>query len=743
MNAGGAKVKNKLIHKLIHKLILIALCLVVFVIQFGRFDIWPLNLLDDCLLKQVSAAGSTTVNITYTVANSKQYTFASFQSWGAQSTAVNCESFSAGNGAGWTEGPGSSTFAQSEYIMGFDISVIPVGAQITSVNLFTKSHRIDIPTAPSDWKYAYYSMYKTAPMDDVPSVDDWSVSYNAGRIMITSPKRYDSISTVDTWYTWSVFSGYRSQLKSWASSANMVYFTLSSMRRQLNAAPSHWIATGYEMISSAGGNPYLQVTYVSSPVNRTVYVGTNAAVNPAPSGLEVANNITWGSPRCGYADETIYYIVNGDSGANITLRCVGADGTLLAGQIESIRTDGIYNWSFTVPSSYSGWVRAYEQNFGLYSNWGYIDRAPSPAMQNLTTYAYSNEYPQYDNPFSYYAVWKDGLMFVYWSTNVALGEMDTYNLGVWVSGNSTYGSMFDSTLNWLNDNYYSTNYTANRYLSANRFMIFCPQIISSGYNSGNGLIYNLNQEYDLSTCGFIVPVIRNNTTGEVITTCHSAYYYIQNWINDGVNISADSMVIVNGVIGVYINVGKYSMIPDRLANLTVQLIDNLGFIYNTATGSVIAGQTVAGLTAPNSGGDYQVRCTFSSVTSPYYSLILDVPITITGGTELTTAPVGSGTGGGPAGSSVSDWTGRFKALIKKYGLDNEAGHWLIILLLCAAWVWLLRKSPTAMTGMIVLTIGGGLILQWLNPWFYALVILGAGLTIFGLFKKKTKSSDEG
>ena len=695
-------------------------------------------------IKSAYGAGAVTANLTCITGSFSSHYFSSYSSWNGQTIDADSDGYyTSSSSVGWYEGPTPSTFTQTEDIFAFDFSSIPVGSQIIDVKLvnYVTKYGVDYSSYPYDWLNSYFSIYRTYPMDSTIQNTDWSVAYNGGRVMLFSPKKFNWFSSAYAYYTWQMYSGYYSSLRGTANSDNRVYFTFASMRRMLNAAPAHYANAPLLLIESPSGvsAPHLIVKYVPSPATRTVYVDTNAAVNPAPSGLEVANNITWGSPRCAYADETIYFKVYGESGANITLKCVGSDGTLLAAQTGSVRIDGVYNWSFTVPASYNGWIRAYEQNYGLYSTWGYIDRAPSPTMQNLTTYAYDTAYPQYDNPFSYYTVWKDGLMFVYWATNVESAELEYYALALWVSGNSTYGTMFGGNLSWFADYYYSINKTANRYLAANRYAIFCPQIVSSGFNNADGLVYNLNKEYDLSSCGFIVPVVYNNSTGEVITTCHTAYYYLQDWVIDGIKINVDSTTAANGIVAVNIYCGKYSMIPDRLSTLTVQLIDNLGYVYSTAYGSVMVGSNIAGLQAPENGGSFQIRCTFSSASSPYYSLILDTPITITGGT--TPAPPTSGTGTGPPGSAIGDWTGRVKALIKQYGMDNEAGHWLLIILLCALWVWLLRKSPVAMTGMIVLTIGGGLIFQWLNPWFYALLILGAAITIFGLFKRKTKTSE--
>lgn len=694
------------------------------------------------------AAGAVTANLTSITEAFSGHYFSVASAWHTQCSATSSDGYhTSSSSVGWTEGSTANTFWQTEDVFAFDLTSIPVGSQIIDVKLVNRIQQLNIvyTSYPSDWMNSYFSIYKTYPMDSTIQNSDWSVAYNSGHsnaVMAFAPKKFNSFTTDAVDYTWQMYSNYFAGLRGSANSDNRVYFTFASMRRMWDAAPNHYGA--YSLILAeqpyGGAGPHLIVKYVPTPFTRTVYVDTNAAKNPAPTGLEIANNIAWGSPRCAYADETIYFKVYGDSGANITLKCVGGDGTLLAAQIDEVRVDGVYNWSFTVPSSYSGWIRAYEQNFGLYSTWGYIDRSPSPTMLNLTTYAHDTAYPQYDNPFSYYAVWKDGLMFVYWATNVASEELGSYALALWVSGNSSYGTMFGGNLSWLADYYYSINKTQNRYLAADRYAIFCPQIVSSGFNNGDGLVYNLNKEYDMSTCGFIVPVVYNNSTGEVITTCHTAYYYIQDWVTDGVKIVVDSMTQANGIIGVNIDIGKYSMIADRLSSLNVQLIDNLGYVYSTAYGSVMVGRNVAGLQAPENGGSFQIRCTFSSGSSPYYSLILDTPVTITGGATPTPPTTGPG---GPPGSSLGDWTDWVKNFLKSHGLDNEAGHWLVILLLCALWVFLLRKNPTAMTGLIIITIGGGLIFQWLNPWFYALLILGAALTLFGLFKRKTKTADEG
>lgn len=696
------------------------------------------NQYDDNLL-----AGTTTTTYSLNATMTGTLYRTTSQAWGLQSIASSSESNAVGSPCskfGTLNGAPVDTWYQYRGLLAFYVP-LATGTEIKSVKLRVYCKNIS-GGGPADWGTTYFGFYKTINMNTTLENSDWSAALSQGRIMTTAPRQLNDFATVDTWYEFNIYTAYLKQFLSWRS-GDYLFLTFSNMRSMMLYAPTWSIFKSAQVTIQAGGpdQPQLIISYIPVSIPRVVYVATNAGKNPMPFGTETADNMTWGSPRCAYSDETIYFKVYGDSGANITLRCIGSDGTLLATQTDEVRVDGLYNWSFVVPSTYSGWIRAYEDKNGLYSTWGYIDRSPSPTMLNLTTYAYSTSYPQYDNPFSYYSVYKDGLMFVYWASNIVTAELGYYNLGLWVSGNTTYGTMFSENFTWMADSYYNIDYTSNRYLAANRYAIYCPQIISSGFNNGDGLVYNLNREYDMTSSGFIVPVIYDNVTGAVIAECHSAYYYLQNSDNDGVKISTDTVVEANKTISVYINVGAASMIPSRLSNLTVQLIDSLGYVYNKATGFVTAGVLAAGLTAPSISGIYQIRCTFYDTSiSPYYSLVLDKPVTVSGGTTPTaTTPAAPGTGGG----SPTDWLSWFSNLIKKAGLDNEPGHWLIIFILCIIWVAMLRKNAMALTIMICLTVGSGLIFKWLNPWFYVLLAIGAGIIIFGLFKKKTHSSSEG
>jgi hypothetical protein len=724
-------VKNKLIGLLI-------ICITFLILNVGLFLIEK--------PPQVRAAGSVSANISQSngtyVWSLNCGTYAQTFSYFASKTTA--DSYSASSyGCGWsiTGSTSGMWYSMTRGKIGFDLSSISQTAQILSVSLWTCGSKSESSGVPSDWQQSYCSFYKTLDSSGANEISDYSLARNQGSIMLFHPKKFADLSTVsNTWTEWTMYSGYLNQLLTFKDANGRVWFTMGTMRDMYNpSAQPSWI-TGFkqERYSSswgAGMYPYLIINYVADSVIRTIVVDPNGTVNPAPTGEEVANNITWGSPRCAFADEQIFFKVNGEWGANVTLKCVGDDGSILAAHQDSIRDNLCYNWSFTISPSYEGWVRCIEDKFSLVSEWGRVEPSPSSTMVNLTCYAKRTEYPQYDYPFSDYAVYKDGLMYYYWKTNIESGNITNYNFALWPCGNNGTSTFYNSTLNDINTNIYKCT-ANNTFLAAYRYLIFTPFIESSGFNNRDGLIYNLNQEYNLSTSGFIVPIIYNNNTEGVLTNAHSAYFYVKNAETDGLKMWSDTGVMAGSVMNGYINCGQYSHVADNLGLLALQTIDNSGNVRSGSNAGVVYGANEVSITAPSDNGNFQLRFTFSDNTkSPYYSYIHDVDFTVGGGELPSTSEL--------TGTTWQGILGKFKNFLARWGLDNTLGHCIIILFLCILVAIFFRKLPAVATGLILLIIAAGFIADWLPKYLLVLLCITAGIIIYGLFRKATHTQAEG
>ena len=124
-------------------------------------------------------------------------------------------------------------------------------------------------------------------------------------------------------------------------------------------------------------------------------------------------------------------------------------------------------------------------------------------------------------------------------------------------------------------------------------------------------------------------------------------------------------------------------------------------------------------------GDYEMRFTFSGDGS--WSYIHDVPFTVEGGADLK-----------PAGGLIDI----IKNWIVDFGLDNPAGYWLITLIGMVLLFLIAYKSSVIRVALPLVFLGGMMIWEFIDMWLIILLALGAGLTLFGIFRKKTHGGGE-
>lgn len=635
--------------------------------------------------------------------------------------------------AGWIQIDMAGHWAVRESIYGFDCSSIATDAEIKAVIIHIKQKINNMAGYPFDWTNSYFGWYKTIDTSGILTASDYSNAFTQGNIPLTPYKKASSYSTAAyTWYTYQLHPSFLNQIMGWKDGNGRVWFTFAPMRKQLNMQPSSYAAAAYEYITSDGftaASIYLEIQYVQDTVVRELSYDANAAEEPLPTGNETASNVTWSSTRCAYADEALRFIVNGESGANVTLQLVDNNGTVLDNKDDSVRIDGRYVWEIpagTMGTDYEGWIRVNEKNFALNSLWGRVEKSPSPTQQNLNVYAVNTEYPQYDNEFDDYVVYKDDLMYVHWKTNISNVEISAYGLELDVAGDRTIGNIFKKSLDYMNTDIYMCS-NNNSHLAAWRYAIFSPQIISSGYDSRNGLIINLDKEYTSATSGFLCPMIYKITGDTILTETHSCYFYLYD-ATQGV-----SQVIEPGLIA-KVNIGVPSKVWSNLSSLEIIEMTDTGAVISTIQGSSTSGEQKYTLTPIGTAGNYQLRFIFSdNVNCPYYSYIHDVHFTMSKTGDVTETD-------DEGGVSVKGWQSWLKNMLKRYGMDNTAGHWLIIFGLCITLAIVFRKTPAVATVLVLLVFAGGWALKWLDTWFIALMSIGAGLAIYSFFRKKEKGN---
>lgn len=681
------------------------------------------------------AAGATTVNIT---ASKTEHLYAGNDAWSikvAQSTGAIADP---GSLTGWDSGITSNKFTIYRMFSGFDLSVIPAGAEILSATVYSYGQYSEgfVSSYYNTMAAGWYLSDATGT--SLAAGDYDSVYANpAGKVLFTEAEiPYDWPSHAsNAWRDFDIRSAFAVNLVSYANASNYLWLGLNFLPELYTAAVPPWEFNkqAYLAMDGSGANkPYLQVTYIASTVSRSMSEHTNAAVETTPTGYEVADNITWSTPRMAFADELIEVVVNGESGADITLRLVDSSGVVIDTASDTVRTDGKYYWQPTVPASTDSWVRVVEDNNSIRSFWGYIAPAPSSTMLNLRSYAGSTLYPQYDNTFSSYVVYYNDVMTVYWKTNIGAGELSDYDLVIWPNGDNTTTPMFDYTLADLCDDYYYNDPTYDS-VSAWRYAKFTINAVLSGYNTYDGGIIDLAAPYVYRNAGFITPVFRAVSDNSTLTTVHSAYWYLKNTADYLTIKFARNAYKEGDDMQIEITAPEYTHIPVRLYDLTLTLLDSSGNVRGTYSDTVLAGSNIYNMPAPPAG-DYQLRSEFSSAEVPFFVYTNDLAFTIV----TTTPDTGGGVGGEPSPDDViPGWQRWFESFLESKNLNNEPGHWLVILILCVCVAFGLKTNPGAATAIICLIIVGAILMRWLNPWFFILVAGGLGWVILSFFNHRS------
>lgn len=471
--------------------------------------------------------------------------------------------------------------------------------------------------------------------------------------------------------------------------------------------------------------PYIRVSYLETTPERELVVDSNAATDNDTTGFEVADNITWESPRAGYADEGLYFKVNGESGAVISLELQDEYGVVWGSVDNSIRIDGNYDYNPDLPDSWYGWVRLLETNHNLISDWGYQMPKPDKDQAGNTVSAVNTEYPQYEFAFIRYLTYENDAFVLHWKTNIQSDEHGDHNLKIWTNTDNLT-PIFDNNFEWLNDNYFNAN-DNNSSLNHWRYMIFVPDVEGSGFETYDGMIYDLDTNYTNSVAGYIHAVVLDTTDNSILADSHSCYWYLPTE-KDGIITRLDSAQVgKGGELIVYVQVGQACQVRDTLPALNLKMIDeDDNVVCQTDQSFVEDALNEYVWTAPTVSGQYVVRFTFSGVDT--WDYIHDIPFSVGPSRELT--------GAASIIDSLEQW-------IVNVGMDNPVGYWVILLIGMVLLFLVAYKSPLLRVVLPLVFLGLMLIWGKIDTWLIVLLALGAGLTLWGIFRRKAHGGGGG
>lgn len=640
--------------------------------------------------------------------------------------------------AGWHDSLASGKWHGNWAGMIFDTSNLPAGAEVKNITLRLKvNHMVD---DNPEW-FQFYAVYTGSSPDDsmFDGVDEirWWYEHEVARI--SHPISQTSFNVGD-WLEFKIgkYGGNDGISYILDDDNDLVVLYLMTTNHALMYAPiplsyedwkwTAWYGWGSEY------EPELVFECVTPAATRTVVVPENAAVDDETDGTELVTSVNWTTPRTMYADDDCLVVqVVGESGARFTGALVSEAGTTLEVVDDSVRTNGYYYWEIDDIDSYSGFVRAWALTDNttnqIYSKWAHIALAPDVDQRTNDIYSLSTEYPQYDNEFSDYVVQEGDLMFVHWKTNIdGATELADYMLCLRDNGDY-YGLAYWEILDVMHDSYFEGSEANAQALLHWRYAIFTMDDTGAGWNSYNGLVINLNKPLISGNKGFYQPVLLD-TTDNVTLLCetHSSYWYLDN-ASEGILMSLDkSTYKQDDDITASVVLGKAGRVYNTLPDF---MLTTIGAESYSAGGTVLLGNNSFELKGVASG-EYDARFTFQGGGVENYVYIHDIHFTVGEVAEDGVIPEGAG----DIIDNVTEW-------LEQYGLDNPAGHWLIMIIAMVILFVVSYKSELLRVVFPLLVLGICIIIQWVDTWVVVLLALGAGLSIYSLFRRKAQGGGEG
>lgn len=700
--------------------------LLKYILVFILLSVTFIQVMPEIPAKYVKASGTSYLAVNSTNTNDDGYFYtSSWKTWNnacLDESPVTIYTGDTTHTLGWqTRSTGSSEWLVNHGVYGFDISGLPSDAEVTSIELsFYCQSKVNDAGLSQSW-----AIYEGDVPDGTVDQDNARGWYPGADRICQNPITYDNITASD-WFTFQVVdpeSGSFDYVTE--DSDGWVWFYLLSTNHAQLIEPSPWpgnskstriIIHGWENTEK----PELVIYYIEGTESRIPYKKGNAPVDTTITGDEVADNITWQTPRCAYADEDLVWWVNGDSGATITLELKDSNNNLLDEVEDSVRTDGIYEYSYDPPNDYYGWVRLFETTHNLKSTWGYIMPGPVEDQVGNMVYAVDTSYPQYDYPFNVYLTYEDDPFVLHYKTNIQTGEHEDHDFNIYSNGDSDNETIiFNQAFDWLNDNYFGASEN-NSFMNHWRYIIFTPNVESSGFEDCDGLIYDLDYEYTTAHAGFLQAKILDTTDNSTLANSHSCYWYIPKE-SDGVIFDLDRSIYRQAEpINVELRVGMACRIKDNLYQLKVEILDDTESVIEEHIETYNVGTNEFQYEAPVTVGTYELRFTFSSPDISW-SYIHDE--------QFGVSETAQREGPDSIINVILDW-------IKEWGLNSTIGYWVLLLIGMVALFLLAYRSPVMRVALPLTYLGLFMVWQLIDSYYIILLALGAGLTLYGIFRRR-------
>lgn len=463
---------------------------------------------------------------------------------------------------------------------------------------------------------------------------------------------------------------------------------------------------------------FKHLTLEASVNEREADIDANAAIDSVTDGTEEVTAVDWITPRCAYADEDIGFLVTGDSGADVNLKLYDSRGYEIDIKSDSVRTDGYYRWTIEVPATTNGFIRAFETNSGIYSDWGYCLPEPDGDQLINVVQAIDAENPQYFRPWDDYRASEKTIQLIHYKTNIDSTDFADYSLRIWHlgdSGTEVYNDTFDD----ISDNYY-LNDPDNDDMNHWRYMLFSFNGNAYGLDDKDGLIVDLDIDYAYSTSGFYQALIYEDGVGEYTNT-NSCYWYNHS-NDDGIKMQTDlSDYILGDICNITLNIGNYSHVLDELETVELDLYNGSEeypgtLLYSYDDETITDNMTVINEVLPLWTGDYYILLTFTGSNSFEYKQALTFNTDSSGGTTSTS-------------DSWFDLLGKFDDSMAAFGLGGSAGHIFIMILVMFVCFVVFHKSALLRVVVPICVMALAFAFGWVPMWIFVMIALGAGLLI--------------
>lgn len=544
--------------------------------------------------------------------------------------------------------------------------------------------------------------------DGSSTYSDSSIGLVKGAIYDLVIDRDETVGTYGTIYVY-IYSNASEEL------IDTLTVTLHSSKKDFRYlyCANHTYATGEYTYDGWGG--YLSISQVS---NRNAVIDENDDVDTVTDGTEEVNAVDWITPRCAYADEDIGFLVTGDSGAEIDMKLYDGNGVEIDVVADSVRVDGYYRWTVEVPPSQKGFIRAYENNSGIYSDWGYCMPEPEEDQVANSVQALNADYPQWFEPWYKYRAIGNTVMVYHYKVAVSTSDFSEYSFRLWHLGDSG-SEVYNETLADICDDYFC-NDADNDSMAQWRYMLFSFNGGDLGLNDRDGLIQDLEIEYSYSTSGFYQGLVYEDGVAG-LTDTKTCYWY-NKYNNDGITWQINSANLgIGNELTITLDTGDYSHILTELSTVDVELYigdeDNIGTLLYTYDDEILTDNMhVFDLELPSWVDDYYIKLTMHGSSS--YNHVMAIPISVT-----------SSGGDGSAFSEWFDLLGKFDESMGNFGLGGSAGH---IFLMCIGMVGsfiIFHKSRLMRIIIPVSIFALSMAMGWVPVWMFVLIAMGAGLLV--------------